>query len=382
MSASPPGEPARPLRDVQEAAGAAFESAWGVERVRDYGDPVGEYSAAVENVALGERPDRRWLLVSGREPRKMLSGMLSGRMPDAPSRHSSGIERGRAEGSALLDPRGRMLAEMRVSRVSGAEERYLLEVPTAGMESTLAHFRKFLPPRWATFEDASGDTALLTVLGAGAASCLARDVLGLRLEASELEELADGDLLAVTLAGGDALTVVRNRAVATPAWDLVSDRSTAPALWQVLVDGGARPAGALVWETLRVEAGRPEYGVDMDTSTIPAEAGIGERVVDYSKGCFTGQEVLIRIRDRGHVNRHLRGLRLGRGALPAPGTALFRAGEEKPVGTVTSAVESPRFGERIGLGYARREVSPGSELRLGGPDGPPVTVHDLGEWGP
>ena len=78
-----------------------------------------------------------------------------------------------------------------------------------------------------------------------------------------------------------------------------------------LVDGGAVPAGLGVWKTLGVEAGRPVFGTDMDERTLPPEAGIVERAIDQTKGCYTGQEVIVRIRDRGHVNRHLRQARAG-----------------------------------------------------------------------
>jgi folate-binding protein YgfZ len=105
-----------------------------------------------------------------------------------------------------------------------------------------------------------------------------------------------------------------------------------------------------------VEEGRPAFGTDMDETTIPVEAGIHERAIDYQKGCYTGQEVIVRIRDRGHVNRILRRLHLGDVPLPARGTELFVTGEEKPAAVVTSAVESPRFGGIVALAYVRRGV--------------------------
>jgi hypothetical protein len=128
------------------------------------------------------------------------------------------------------------------------------------------------------------------------------------------------------------------------------------ALWETLVHGGAHPAGLGVWTTLRVEAGRPAYGTDMDEDTIPVEAGIHDRAIDYAKGCYTGQEVIVRIRDRGHVNRELRQLMLGDVPAPRPGAELFVEGSEKPVGHITSAVESPRFAQTVALGYVRRGV--------------------------
>ena len=137
--------------------------------------------------------------------------------------------------------------------------------------------------------------------------------------------------------------------------------------------------GAL--DVLRVEAGRPAWGSDLDDTTIPPEAGIDARAIDHAKGCYTGQEVIVRIRDRGHVNRKLRGLRLGNAPLPGRGVELWVGGRDQPVGAITSAVVSPRAGEGLALGYLRREVEAPGEVRLGTPDGPRVTVLELGpDW--
>jgi folate-binding protein YgfZ len=94
----------------------------------------------------------------------------------------------------------------------------------------------------------------------------------------------------------------------------------------------------------------------MDDTTIPIEAGVHDRAIDYDKGCYTGQEVIIRIRDRGHVNRHLRQLRLGDVPTPAKGTELLAHDSSKVVGKITSAVQSPKYGETLALAYVRRGV--------------------------
>jgi folate-binding protein YgfZ len=277
-----------------------------------------------------------------------------------------------------------MLSEVRVLPVAGDPDSLLIDLPAAGFDEALAHFRKYLPPRFASLVDVGATTVLQTVLGSGAAELASRvlESLGGR-EGSpgELESLDEGDFLALEAPRG--LTAIRTMEVATPAWDLLSDGEEADAIRSALLGAGARPVGEDTWRTLRLEAGRPEYGADMDASTIPVEAGIQGRVVDYTKGCFTGQEVLIRIRDRGRVNRHLRGLRMGpRTDLPPPGIELFRP-DGKAMGVVTSSARSPRFGEVIGLGMVRREVEPPTELRLGGADGPAVGVRDLDDdWRP
>ena len=128
-------------------------------------------------------------------------------------------------------------------------------------------------------------------------------------------------------------------------------------LFRSIADG-ATPAGLGVWGTLRVEAGRPVFGTDMDENTLPPEAGIVDRAVDQTKGCYTGQEVIVRIRDRGHVNRHLRVLELGDVPAPAKGAELLAAdGSGKVVGQLTSVVQSPRAKGVLAMGYVRRGVT-------------------------
>jgi folate-binding protein YgfZ len=112
-----------------------------------------------------------------------------------------------------------------------------------------------------------------------------------------------------------------------------------------------------VWTTLRVEAGRPVFGTDMDEDTIPTEAAIEDRAIDHRKGCYTGQEVIVRIRDRGHVNRRLHRLVLGDVPTPASGAELLAAdGSGKVVGRITSAVLSPKLGGVVVLAYVARGV--------------------------
>ena len=127
---------------------------------------------------------------------------------------------------------------------------------------------------------------------------------------------------------------------------------------------------------MRVEAGRPAYGEDMDESTLLSETGLVDRAVDHTKGCYTGQEIVVRIRDRGHVNRSLRGLLLAEGPAPKSGSELFR--EDKVVGRITSVVESPRRDGPIGLGYLHRDVSNGEQVTVGSATGPPAGIRALG----
>jgi folate-binding protein YgfZ len=139
--------------------------------------------------------------------------------------------------------------------------------------------------------------------------------------------------------------------------DVVCATEDAPAVRAALAVPEVPEAAA---EVLRVETGRPRYGIDLDEGTIPQEAGINDRAVSFTKGCYVGQETVARLHYRGKPNRHLRGLRLST-PLP-PGTPLVLG--EREVGSVASSVVSPRHGP-IALALIRREASPGDELVAG-----------------
>jgi folate-binding protein YgfZ len=318
------------------------------------------YRAATESSAVFDRSARTRLVVRGPAPGQMLKGILTGTLPAAPAPAGAGVLGGRATYHAVLTPKGKMITDLWCLRPGDEEhDGFVLDVPEAGREGLLAHLGRFLPPRMARAEDVTADTAMITVVGPGAAGLLSRLALGLRVETPELSALEEGEWRCLGPSATDALHVVRTCEVWPEAFDVLGPARVVSILRRALEASGTPAAGADVWTTLRVEAGRPAYGVDMNETTIPVEAGIHERAIDYGKGCYTGQEVIVRIRDRGHVNRTLRMVHLGDVAPPAAGTELFERGagpETKPSGWVTSAVRSPLHGETVALAYVRSGV--------------------------
>jgi len=149
-------------------------------------------------------------------------------------------------------------------------------------------------------------------------------------------------------------------------------------VWDALVAVGATPAGLRTYETLRIEAGTPVFGPDIDATRFVMEVGNAARAVSYAKGCYLGQEPIVMARDRaGHVNRSFSGLKvLEGGPLPA-GSKVFRDGQE--VGVVTSSVDSPRLGVPVALGYLRwKHQEPGTKMEAETPSGrQPVEVVGL-----
>ena len=344
------------------------------------------YRAATEGCGLVRRDDRFLLRVHGRAPRQMLHGMLTNGIPDPPAA-GGGVLRGEAAYGAVLTPKGRMVTDLTTYWLGADEADGIgLAVSTVARLTTGAHLARFLPPRFARAEDLSGGAAgrdqraegvndsaegvdgvaLMTVVGPGAADAVCAAV-----------GVAPDTGYALVRGGprrSDGVLVARGIEQAGPSWDVWAARGTWPGLASRLEAAGAQPTDPAVWDTLRIEAGFPRYGVDMDESTIPIEAGLEHRAFDHDKGCYTGQEVIVRIRHRGHVNWHLRALRFGN-ADATPGDKLFEPEGTKVRGRVTSVAESPRFGQKIGLGYVRREVEPPATLRLGDGDGPPVGVE-------
>ena len=340
---------------------------------------TGGYGAAQGGAALLERDPRAFLVVSGRAVGEMLTGIMTNSLPPALVR-SGGIRTGFAPYAAILTPKGRLVTDLRVHRLGDGSGSMLLDLPAIGLDGALAHFGKYLPPRLARAGPPGTALGTITVVGSAAARALTRTT-GLVGRESELGEATEGD---VWITGGEpdgAIRVVRSGDVIPPAFDIVGPAAHVRELARMLRQAGADDGGAGLWHLLRLEKGRPAFGFELDTKTMPAEAGIEKRCIDFAKGCFTGQEVVVRIRDRGHVNRSLRGLLLGDAPLPARGTRLFAPGRERSAGTVASTAVSPLFGQGIGLAFVRREVEPPATVFLGAHGGPRARVRALSAVG-
>ena len=343
------------------------------------------YRAAHENVALADSGARRrrWR-VDGRAPEQMLTGILSGAMPPALAPVEPGFLAGRAFPSTVLTPKGKLITDLRLLRlveVDGDPDAFLLDVPAAGAEGLREHFGRYLPPRMARVHDESSALGQLTVVGPAAAPLLAREALGERVDGPVLEALDEGELRILADGSASGIQVVRSAESIPPAFDVIAEQSSIEALRERLLESGAVEGDEGLLRTLRMERGRPEFGVELDPDTLPPEAGLDPRAIDHHKGCYTGQEVIVRIRDRGRVNRHLRGVLLGDGPLPEPGTEVWIDGRDRPGGELRSVAHSPRFGGGIGLAMVRREAEPPTTVRLGSAEGVEVALRALDDTG-
>jgi len=315
-----------------------------------------EYEVLVTSCGLVDRSERGKLALTGPGAAEFLNGQVTNDIVT--------LAPGRGCYAAFLTHKGKMLGDLRVLAVAGAGEEgdeLLLDTERVALQALFDMIRRFKVGHPVELHKRTLENGLLSLIGPHAREVAARavDQHPLTLELDEHAHVAaaiDGEpvRLISTVAGADVLG---------PA------EATAR-LKHALTTAGAREVSEAAAEIVRVELGLPRYGLDMDDTTIPQEAGLNERAVSFDKGCYVGQETVARLFYRGKPNRHLRGLRLNG---PASTGDELRAGE-RVVGHLGSVVDSPRLGE-LALGLVRREVAPGDELAVA--SGASATVVEL-----
>jgi folate-binding protein YgfZ len=254
-----------------------------------------------------------------------------------------------------------MLGDLRVLDLG---EELLLDTERMALQALFDMIRRFKIGYDVQLHKRTVESSLLSLIGPSALEVAARAASAPPAGALELGN-SEHDNLRVEV-GGVTSVVVRTDA----GVDILCDAADRETVREALLEGGALPVSEAAAEVLRVEHGRPRYGVDLDDTVIPQEAGLNERAVSFTKGCYVGQETVARLFYRGKPNRHLRGLRL---SAPAEPGAELRLGE-RVVGRLTSAVLSPANGP-IGLALVRREAEPGATLTLGDGEAHAVVVE-------
>jgi tRNA-modifying protein YgfZ len=244
--------------------------------------------------------------------------------------------------SALLDRKGHLEADMRVLRLETGV--IWLDLEQGRLEPVLKHLRMYSVGRDVEIEDVSERWTLFSVIGPRAGELTGFEGLG----SEHAQRYREWD-------GTEVLAVATDAGV-----DLIVRAEQRDALEGLLTAAGVAPVTETAAEIVRIESGRPRFGLDMGSESMPAEAGIVERAVDFEKGCYIGQEPVARLHYRGKPNRTLRGLRLS--APATPGEAL-RLGD-KEVGTLGSSCLSPALGP-IALAIVRREAADGDQLSVG-----------------
>jgi len=334
-----------PLYDEHVAAGADFAETFGTLLPAHFGDFLAEYQAARKAVALFDTNFRACFSFSGPDARRYLNAILTSNLRDAqPGQGTQGL---------LLTAQGHILAEVETLIEA---DRILLLSPLEVRERTFTTLDKFIIMDDVLLEDKSDTTATLDLLGP--------------LAASVIQQLTGVDILSLPVFGHVEAAVdsipcraVRHQFASQPAAMLVVGRENLTGLWHRLASAvraaGGSVAGMQALNSLRLECGVPWFGYDFGDKNIPHDAGLENSHISYDKGCYTGQEIVERVRSRGHVQRRLAELKFHASTAPPVPSKLLFTGKEaaSEVGQITSVGFSPVAGQPIGLGYLRREYA-------------------------
>jgi tRNA-modifying protein YgfZ len=293
-----------------------------------------EYRTITEECGIVDRSDRGKLALTGADSKSFLQGQVSNDV--------EALTAGEGCYSAFLTPKGKMLGDV---RILDAGHELLLDTERVALQELFNMIRRFSIGYDVQLHKRTLERGLLSLLGPRADE-LVGDAGPAAVEHAHVE---------IELGG------VPVRAIRTDVGvDLLCAGSDTESLRQALGQAGARPVSEIAAECLRVERGRPRYGVDLDDTVIPQEADLNARAVSFTKGCYVGQETVARLYYRGKPNRHLRGLLLSD---PAQGGEELELGG-RVVGHIGSALVSPRLGP-IALALVRREAPPGSTVTVG-----------------
>ena len=321
------------------------------------------YDALYEGAALLDRSAARGRLeLSGADRRSYLHGLLTNDI--------AALTSGTGCYAALLTPQGRMISDMRVSELA---DRLIVDLPAATTDAVRQRLADFIFSEDVEVRDVSAEIRQWGLYGPEAAK-LAEAVFPGPTPGDGLAALPDGGNVERSFAG-QAVVLIRSSDFGRKGFEILAAGSGGP-IARALGDAGAVPIDADTAEVARVEAGVPAFGADMDATTIPLEAGIEDRAISLTKGCYVGQEIIIRVlhRGQGRVARRLSGM------IGAGGEGPLRAGMRlehggRDVGAITSAVESPRLKRPIALGYVHRDHhEPGSLLEVRDGDAPVRSV--------
>jgi len=296
----------------------------------------GQYRQLREECGLLDRSERGQLLVTGSEAADYLQGQLTNDI--------EAIEPGEGAYAALLDRKGHMQGDMRVLR-PGEGPDLLLDTEPEALAAVRRHLGMYKVGRDADVVDVTAERAILSLIGPRA------------VEVAGSAALPENACEEVTIAGTPVLAVGTAEGI-----DLIFGADNHERVTDALLAAGAAVVSPEAVEILRIEAGRPRFGAEMGTATMPAEAGIVEQAVSFTKGCYIGQETVARLHYKGKPNRHLRGLKLSGAEGAKPGDPVLL--REKEVGTLGSSGVSPAFGP-IGLAILRREAEPGATVAVG-----------------
>lgn len=340
------------LHELHGGLGARFTEVNGCEVVDDYGETVAEYAALRESAGAVDLSFRGRICLTGADRVRFLNGQVTNNVKD--------LRAGEGCYAALVTAKGKLQSDLNIFSLPNE---LLLDFEPGLAGAVAERLEKFIIADDVQVVDAALYYGLLSVQGPKAEAAvrglaLPTEIPGKPFGFASVRDETLGEIYVMNLPR-----------LGTTGFDLYVPVASLGAVFDKLVASakqtGGRACGWRALETARIEAGIPRYGADMDESNLAPEAGIEERAISYSKGCYIGQEVIARIRTYGQVAKSLRGLRLADDlkSLPVKGDKLFHG--DKEVGYITSATAPPALKANIALGYVRKETNEvGTELTL------------------
>ncbi len=334
-----------PLYSAQQKAGAAFAQLWDWQVVDTFGNAAAEYRAATEGIAVLDRSYVGRFKVTGKDATDLLNRLSSNKVDALPS--------GTGAATVLPTNKGRVIDLLHLF----ALEDHLLMITSPQTRQRVAEWidlYTFLEE--VSLEDVTLETAMITVLGPRTATAL-ENATGASVASMELYHS-----LPVTI-NGVPVVLIRTDATGTPGYDLIAPSEHAETVWSALVDPayGAVPIGETIYNVLRTEAGIPRYGWEISEDVNPWEVGL-DRFINFEKGCYTGQEVILRLYNYEKIQRRIAGLSFSSPNV-SEGTDLRLDGEG--TGRVTTVITHPVTGTTLGLGIVRvANVKEGARLEV------------------
>lgn len=338
-----------PLHHKHTALGARFITRAGWEIPDHYGDPGAECGAVRQHAGLADRSFRGKLRLGGGDRVDFLQGMVTNDVQI--------LKPGDGCYAAITTAKAKMVSDCRVYCLSDS---FLMDLEPETVEKVSKHLDFYVIAADVAIEDMTKTRGLLSVYGPESPALL-EEVLGVTPPSRENHWVEARSAPSGTPPSD--IMVVCNEMTGESGFDVWLPTGSAEGVFEGLLSAGATCVGQSAVNTLRIEAGIPRYGTDMDETHFPMEAGLTERAVSESKGCYIGQETIARALAQGHMNRSLMGLELDRDTVPDHGTAIRSA--DKTLGSVTSAAFSPTLKKVIALGYLPRDfANPGTAVEV------------------
>ncbi|MGA2496953.1 MAG: glycine cleavage T C-terminal barrel domain-containing protein [Tepidisphaeraceae bacterium] len=360
-----------PIHPLHESAGGEFQDYAGTPIVLTFGQPQAEYSAIRKSAVIIDFPQRAYLEIGGPDRLAFLNNLLTNETWNKSTK--TGLAAGTGIYSFLLNTKGRILSDMQVLELG---ERALVEVDGRNIEMLRAFLERYLFREKVAIASRAGALWKLFLTGPRAFDSL------LKASGATMGAPAEMGVLSLTIAGVDTI-VYRDDFCGVPGYGLIVPAEGLEAVWRTFTHdpasvgapvnfagadtggtvrpeqflkftGLARPAGWAAFNTVRIEAGRPMFGIDYDESVLPAETGQLHRAVSFTKGCYLGQEIVARMHAREQVSRLIVGIRMDEDALPVAGAKIHDAAGNEVGGIRSSTVSPVLSNAAICLGIVRR----------------------------